>query len=520
MAEALQNLTANLVDILIYTATALVTLTALVKCVLPLRRLSRLLRRAVHQLEIMVPTAGTRPVWQDVLFLGRPLQGAWRKFLLNAEQLDTRGMACDVSEYINDDSVIYQHGSVQFGEVTPGLLTSLGILGTFIGLMRGLGGLDVSTADATMASISQMIGGMTFAFMTSIVGIACSLAFNILNRAVTGSCIRAIDEFNEAFSEIVMHQPLTENVQAVCQREDGQALIRHAVTDMNARIASGIEVAIERSFTPVSQSMNSFILAETQAQIEGVGRIVNQFIGQMNGALDGQFLRLGQTLTAVNQGQEASFEGIQRAMMAADGIMRGMDEMHGVTQQVMDRFEHYIAEISANQTDQTDFTQTSASILSGMHAAMQEQSACVQQLQLSQARMQTSMQEYADWSSRVLTAVETQSGASTEALSGVADGMKEGGRMLADSYASFVENISSGLARTLGMFDENMQDMMNALQKKLSQIEKTLDKAPDRLSGQVEGYVTSLSKLQRAMSDIAEVLQKAQPEAATLAEGA
>jgi hypothetical protein len=39
--------------------------------------------------------------------------------------------------------------------------------------------------------------------------------------------------------------------------------------------------------------------------------------------------------------------------------------------------------------------------------------------------------------------------------------------MLKDGYSSFVENISLGLARTMGMFEENMRDMMAEFSRQL-----------------------------------------------------
>ncbi len=74
------------------------------KCILPLRELARNFRKAIHNLALFKPQDAARPDWQDVFFLGKPLrkQGA---LLVNAEQLDQRGLSCDVEDYINDQEV-------------------------------------------------------------------------------------------------------------------------------------------------------------------------------------------------------------------------------------------------------------------------------------------------------------------------------------------------------------------------------------------------------------------------------
>ena len=79
MEYVMENLAANLTDFAIYLAIGLVMLTGLVKCVFPLTRGSRRLRRGIQLLE--TSTGEGRPVWQDVLFWAKncraPGGGFW-----------------------------------------------------------------------------------------------------------------------------------------------------------------------------------------------------------------------------------------------------------------------------------------------------------------------------------------------------------------------------------------------------------------------------------------------------------
>ena len=511
MSDFLQNLTANfaanVTDFLIYAAIALVMLIGIVKCVLPVNRSARRLRRGVHLLE----TSGGegRPVWQDVLFLGKEVQGPWRRFLVNAEQLDQRGLNCNVEDYINDDTVIYSVGHAQLAEVVPSLRTSLGILGTFIGLMRGLGGLDVSDAAKTMDSIPQMIGGMTFAFMTSIAGISCSLVFNMLNRMAYGSATGAIDEFTDAFADLVMQKPLEDNVQMICQQEDHSALLRRLSADMGSRVSEGIVSGVEQCLTPVAQSMNQFILGQTQAQIDGVAGIASQFVNQMNRMLGNQFTQLGQTLSQVNQAQAVSFESMDRTMAAADQILSGLSQVQEVTNRVMERFESYINTIDQAQESSGAFLTHGSQVLSGMLTASQEQSDFLASIKTAQRDLQASMHEYADWSGRVLSAVQTQADGAMNMAGDLNARMDESSRKLSDSYSAFVQNLSGGFSQALGMFEKNMHDLMGAMNEKLEEIRQA-ESAPSgqaaRLQKETEGCVQSLSKLQRALAQMTAAL--------------
>ncbi len=514
MRELFAGISSQLVELVIYTAIALVFLTGLVKCIFPYRRAARLFRKAIRQLELMINKEGARPVWQDANFLGKPMQDRWKRFLQNAEQLDTRGLSCATEDYINDEDVFTSYAHLQLAEVIPGLLTSLGILGTFIGLMRGLGNLDISNADNTMKGISQMIGGMTFAYGTSIAGLACSLIFNVFFRASQGAGLTALDDFGDAFRELVMQRPVDDNVYSKCHMEDQAAFLSHSVSDMNRSLTGGIETAIERAFVPISQSINSFILQETQGQMEGLNTIVGHFVAQMNGALNGQFIQLAKTFSAINQAQQVSYESVNATMTAADAIMDNIQNTQAVSQQVIERFENYVAELSRSQQGSAQLAQSMSGMLANMHQAMEQHSESYSRLLSVRGDLEEQMQQYAAWSGRVLEAVEKQSLATRDRSHDIANEMSLSAKALSGSYASFVENISTGLARTMGMFEENMHDMMKELGKQLSGL------ASPKGKGENVVDLGSVSKLQQAMADMTAALNKTVVAIQQMAEGA
>lgn len=502
MNELLQNLAADLGNFLVYVAIALVFVIGLMKCVLPVSKAGRRLRRGIHKLE--VGAGAVPPVWQDTLFLGKNMQGPWRRFLVNAEQLDARGINCNVEDYVNDDTVIYSVGHAQLADAVPGLLTSLGILGTFIGLMQGLGGLDVSDAAKTMESIPEMIGGMTYAFTTSIAGIACSLVFSMLNRMAHGSATRAIDDFNDAFADIVMQKPLETHVQMILQQEDRTALIRHISGDMANRVSEGIVTSVERTLTPVAQQMNQFILGQTQAQLDGVSGIVSNFIEQMNRSLNGQFLQLGKTLSTINQAQSVSYDTINTTMAAADEIMKSLKQVHHVTQQIMTRFDEYVQSMDGQKESNEHFLRHGSEVLSGVLAATNEQADMLENIRSAQKNLQQNLQDYAAWSSKVTGAVNDNTEKTLQLSGTVSREMTESSKKLSESYAAFVDTITGGFATAMARFDENVSSILSAMHEKMAQMQKL------SLQQETEGCAAALSKLQVAIRDMTETMQQAE----------
>ena len=502
MDQFFSGLSGNLISFLIYAAIAIVALTGLFKCILPTAHLSRQFRRAIRALEMMSVSEGASPVWRNPLFLGKGLLKEWKRFLLNAEQLDARGLSCDTEDYINDDTALAPTANLRAGEIIPGLLTSFGILGTFIGLMRGVSGLDVTTADSTMKSISQMLGGMTFAYGTSIAGLTCSLFFNILYRWAQGGATSAMDDFHTVFRETVMQQPLDESVHNICYQEDQAVFLRNSASDMSNQLSSGISTAIDRAFAPIGQQMNQFITVQTENQLEGLGRMVDHFMRQMDAALGGQFNALAHSLQAVSQKQDISCDSAGQALAAADALIQNMNQLQGVSAQVIERFDAYVNDLAAAQAGNAHLAGETSNTLSQLYANLQHASDQLTALKNMQLTLDRQMQDYANWSGRVLEAVEKQSDAASLRTHEVANEMASSGKLLKDSYAEFVENITKGLARTMGMFEENMRDMMDEFAKRILEVKAQKD-PPDTAD------LKAVARLEDAIGEMTRALKEA-----------
>ena len=271
--------------------------------------------------------AGKRAVWREARFLGRSLRADWQRFLMNAGQLDMRGMPCDTSEFINEETVIDKPGHSQLAEMIPSLLTSLGILGTFIGMINGLSNVSFADAEGTIQSIPVLLGGMRYAFATSVAGIACSLLFNVFYRMSVGRACAALDSFDEAFYELAMNRPLTSDVQLLVNSQDEDAKMMRVADAVGAKVAASFENALSRCMVPLNQSMDSFLRGATQEQVEGVRRIVGQFVQQLNQSLSGELASLGSAMDAVSESQLRTQQNLQSTLDAAQIMVENARQM-------------------------------------------------------------------------------------------------------------------------------------------------------------------------------------------------
>ncbi|MBR2924553.1 MAG: MotA/TolQ/ExbB proton channel family protein [Clostridia bacterium] len=349
--EIISNLTAGLSEWLVYFAIAVVTLIGLLKCIYPMLRNAALLNRAVVKLEKST-AAGDRPVWREPRFLGRSLRPHWQQFLLNAGQLDIRGMACDTRDYINEETAIEQPGHAQLAELIPSLLTSLGILGTFLGLMEGLTSVDFSNAEGTLTSIPVLLGGMRFAFATSVAGISCSLMFNMGNRIASGHAVRALTNFEEAFYELAMPRPLDADVQMICSRQDEEERMNRMAQTIGNQVAASLEMAMSHTMGPLNRSVDSFVKGATQEQAEAMRGIVNQFFTQMNASLSGQMTALSDTMNLVNQGQMQTQKNLQSTLNTTQTMTESARMMQLVSSEIAKSLREISQQLEAQTSEQ------------------------------------------------------------------------------------------------------------------------------------------------------------------------
>lgn len=140
----------------------------------------------------------------DAFFRQKELDKMFKEYRNRVEiQKEEGEIVSDIEEYISED-VLGLRTWQGFILQIPGILTGLGILGTFIGLISGISSIGFSSVEAALESISLLLAGIQTAFYTSISGVILSILFNIMNRLSWNSMLREYGLFVDVFHKIVI----------------------------------------------------------------------------------------------------------------------------------------------------------------------------------------------------------------------------------------------------------------------------------------------------------------------------
>lgn len=134
------------------------------------------------------------------LLLHWPLYGRYRRLIARLAGAEAPGAVTDALvealaplaapaqvqarplAWLRGDLLVEAAGRRQLASAIPGMITALGILGTFLGLILGLVSFDVSDTITLRDSITNMMLGIRLAFLTSVTAIAASILWNLLDR--------------------------------------------------------------------------------------------------------------------------------------------------------------------------------------------------------------------------------------------------------------------------------------------------------------------------------------------------
>ena len=175
--------------------------------------------------------------------------------------------------FFNEDTIILPNYRAASYTATPNYLTGFGILGTFLGLAGGIylasaglsGGFDADNTEKLRTALNQLLSGAGLAFMTSIVGLACSLLFAIREKYIIRELQKNLGDFVNALDERV-HLITAEDVsrqQFALQeeqrdlQEEQRDLMQAFVDHVGQNISDAINGIFSKDMRPLMEKMVS-----------------------------------------------------------------------------------------------------------------------------------------------------------------------------------------------------------------------------------------------------------------------
>ena len=293
-----------IVNAVMFVIVAIILLDCYIGCFLPVAGIIKELNRLTLRMEDDARhTHGF--LWEkykqekDELFRIPVLREQYKDYRYAQERvlsIDNAYYKCDIEDYINYDlidSVIHRNRMNQMA----GVMTGLGILGTFIGLSLGLQSFNTGSTAEITNSIEPLMAGIKVAFHTSIYGMVFSLVFNFVYKRILDDAEQAVKDFLGSFKKYVLPDTAAEGINRLIELEQKQTEI---ISDMSGKVthllSNGLREVLDPQFDRFNDTIVGFANMATKNQMDQLTLVVNSFISQMNASLGGMFSKLSETV--------------------------------------------------------------------------------------------------------------------------------------------------------------------------------------------------------------------------------
>lgn len=210
----------------------------------------------------------------------------------------------DVEDFINEEEIDL-HIHKRLLEMVPDILTSLGILGTFVGLVWGLKNFNPNDYAAMTSSVASLVDGIKVAFLTSIYGIALSIVYTYGMKSEYSSLTENLQGFLDRFHAYVMPTAENEsrNLLVSSQKIQTEAMNKMA-EQFSVQMADSFEKVITPTFRKMNDSLDMLVTSVTRCQQDAVKEILDGFMKEMHNSFQLQFRDFNEALNQLKKAQK------------------------------------------------------------------------------------------------------------------------------------------------------------------------------------------------------------------------
>jgi len=328
----------------------------------PLARVAAALDRVTD--DIRSSGAEPKELWarysqKGELFSNRRLDERWTSYLREMRRLQKQNSLtadCRIDDYI-DEELLYSTVNKPFCDQLGGIMSGLGILFTFIGLVYGLRNFDATTVDVMQTSTQALMAGIKIAFLTSIFGLIYSLLVGLSYKKLMKDSMDVLYDFQDAFTECVRpaNEHAADDAMIRLQTEQNAAL-QNFGTNIGNQVSEAIITLMKPTVDQLQDTITQYVTVAIEDQRAGMEKVVRYFLDSMNSSLGNIFVQLKNRTEELSRWQKDMIDAItaMTAGMAKTG--KDLAEAQALAVKITEAMSAYTASIEQLTAKQLEVT--------------------------------------------------------------------------------------------------------------------------------------------------------------------
>ena len=405
----------------------------------------------------------------------------------------------------------------------PTILTSIGVLGTFMGIFLGLLDFDVSRIDK---SVPTLLSGLKVAFVTSILGMFFAIVFKIfqsLYPKVELSADIGAAEIHKVLTEIRDGEGFAlEQIRKAISDESDSSMVTQ-IQKLRTTIGDGQKEtndALQHGFGELGEQFATFAetMAEnnTKALVDALESVIRDFNTQLNEQFGDNFKQLNEAVAALLTWQEQYKEQLREMGMQFNRSLSGIEtaeaslnriaEKTGSIPEAMESLSTVINKIDVQIDDLEGHLEAVAHLKEQASTAFpfieEKLELMTNGIESSVARFMEAMEESLDTQEQAVgdlkegfSGLKDQTDAAVTQLSGAMDTAI---RDLSSEIHTVLDQQSQALQGVVGQMHEGfrraIEESNDVLGKQIEELDQQMQNEVRRVVELMGGHLASLSK--------------------------
>jgi hypothetical protein len=296
------------------------------------------------------PVGSVQPESLDSIFSSKPFEHPWREFKNSLHEMENEDLSSKTIRstltadfYFSKELVVDGFINAEFFKHLPGILTGIGIIGTFTGLIWGLHQFNTMNAVETL---SLLLGEVSSAFVGSGIAIFIAIAITFFEKNTINNCYKLIEETSNTLDKLykagVGEDYLARLVKATETATRNSVNLKDVLVEnleiMMEKQSKVIGMSIAESLTGPIDKLMLIVDKASGDQSEVIKNLVDSLMNTFIAKIDSAF---GTQIDAVNQAIFRSttiMESVENAMrsLIEDISLAGQNAVKSMSEQMLE----------------------------------------------------------------------------------------------------------------------------------------------------------------------------------------
>nr|WP_318382402.1 type I Zorya anti-phage system protein ZorA1 [uncultured Enterobacter sp.] len=454
------------------------------------------------------------------------------------------------ASYFSEQQLVDIPLNTEFFKHLPGILTGIGIIGTFYGLMIGLNHFDPSTPEQVSSSVDRLLHDVLYAFLGSAFAIFVSILVTWIEKLLLAKCYKHLEKFTAVIDQLyvsgVGEEYLADlvkssNESATQSRQLKESLVsdlREMLTNLvdnqradSLRLADSLTTSYQQSGQRVAEQISGAIETSLKSPLDKIAGAVQTASGDQSGMVQNM---LQDVLTAFMSKLDTTFgqqfthlnEMMGQTVGAIQGMQTGFSSLLNDMRQVSDEsrqgsahlMEQLLAEMKSGQlamqagmNDMLSSLQSSVAKIGAEGEGAGERMArqLEQMFADSEAREKTMAEQMSAFIDTIKNSVQQgqnetmeKMAASVEALGGQLGSLfgqlEQGQQQLSSSQQTSQQELHQQTQRVMSEFDDQVKQLIQTVAEQHESTSALLRQAADQSHRQIQDMQQGAEKMRMA----------------------